>query len=256
MGGFDKTPSKAGLRRQSPADDCEQTASNWIVRSLDAFTEARDAACEGIFMAIYDHPWLQALVGLRADGAQTRQHVERELAREAGILRTRAELNERIDQGSAIEAALRAVIYVQQQERKLDGRGFTILKEINSELPPAKQMSLTVLKEKLKEQYLIMMLDEERAVAAIPKLLPADGAERGAMKGAIRRILAVGGSPSDEAKRREARVEALFGEHQCGFRPAERPARDIGRLIGARPGAGVPRSYSKHPTRRLAQWLT
>jgi len=57
-----------------------------------------------------------------------------------------------------------------------------------------------------------MMLDEERAVAAIPKLLPADGAERRTLMGAIHRILAVRGSPSDEAERRQARVEALFGE--------------------------------------------
>ena len=92
-------------------------------------------------MATYDQPWLQALTGLRADGAQTRQHVERELAREAAVQRTRAELNDRIEQGSAIEAALRALIYVQRPERKIDGRGFTILKEINSELPPAKRRS-------------------------------------------------------------------------------------------------------------------
>ena len=203
-----RRPVSAG----NPLLAIEQTASDWIVKSLDSFAEARDAACEGIFMATYDQPWLQALVGLRADGAQTRQHVERELAREAAIQRTRAELNDRIDQGSTIEAALRAVIYVQQPERKLDGREFTILREINSELPPERQTSLTVFKEKLKEQYLIMMLDEERAVATIPKLLPADGAERSAMMGVIRSILAVRGGLSDEAKRRLARVEPLFGE--------------------------------------------
>src|SRR5208283_5421815 len=206
----------------NPLQAMERTASDWIVGCLDAFTEARDAACEGIFMATYDQPWLQALAGLRADGAQTRQHVERELAREAGIQRTRAELNDRIDQGSAIEAALRAVIYLQQPERKLDGRGFTILKEINLELPPEMRVSFTVFKEKLKEQYLIMMLDEERAVTAIPKLLPSSGAERDALMRAIRRILAVGGSPSDEARRREARAEALFGETKAiSARPSD-----------------------------------
>ena len=205
-------------RHRQPVSDgnpllaIERTASDWIVKSLDALAEARDAACEGIFMATYDQPWLQALVGLRADGAQTRQHVERELAREAGIQRTRAELNDRIDKGSSIEAALRAVIYVQQPERKLDGREFTILSEINSELPPAKQMSLAVFKEKLKEQHLITMLDEERAVATIPKLLPTDDAKRTAVIGAVRRILGVRGNLSDEAKRRLARVETLFGE--------------------------------------------
>jgi hypothetical protein len=200
------------ISADNPLLKLQQETSNQIVKFLDAFSEGRDAACEGIFMATYDQPWLQALVGLRADGAQTRQHVERELAREACIQRTRAELTDRIEQGSSIEAALRAVIYVQQPERKLDGRGFTMLNEINSELPPEKQMSLAAFKERLKEQYLIMMLDEERAVATIPKLLPADGAERSATMRVIRSILSAGGTLSDEAKRRLARVEVLFGE--------------------------------------------
>ncbi len=203
-------------RRPVSADNSllamERTASDWIVGCLDAFTEARDAACEGIFMATYDQPWLQALAGLRADGAQTRQHLERQLAREAAVQRTVAELNDRMEQGSAIEAALRGLIYVQRLERRLDCCEFTILREINSQRPPAKQMSLAAFKEELKEQYLLMMLDEERAVAAIPKLLPADSAERGAMMGVIRSILAVSGGLSDKAKRRLARVETLFGE--------------------------------------------
>jgi hypothetical protein len=203
-----RQPVSAG----NPLLAMEQAASDWIVRCLDAFTEVRDAAYEAIFIAAYDQPWLQALVGLRADGAQTRRHVERELARESAIQRTRTELNDRIEQGSVIEAALRALIYVRRPERRIDGRGFTILREINSERPPAKRISLTVFKEILKEQYLIMMLDEERAVAAIPKLLPADGAERSAMMSVIRRILAARGTMSDEAKRRLARVETLFGE--------------------------------------------
>src|SRR5208337_5060839 len=109
----------------NPLQAMERTASDWIVGCLDAFTEARDAACEGIFMAPYHQPWLQALAGLRADGAQTRQHVERELAREVGIQRTRAELKYRMEQGSAIEAALRGLIYVQRPEGRLDGREFT-----------------------------------------------------------------------------------------------------------------------------------
>ena len=189
----------------------ERMASDWIVRCLDASTEARDAGCEGIFMATYDQPWLQALAGLRADGAQTRQYAASELAHEAAVQRTKAELDGRIEQGSAIEAALRAVIYIVRPERKLDGLGFAILKEINSEQPPTKQVGLNLLKEKLKEQYLIMILDEEHAVAAIPKLLPADSAERSKIKGVIRRILAARGSPDDEAKRRQARVDELFG---------------------------------------------
>jgi Protein of unknown function (DUF3141) len=203
-----RQPVSAG----NPLLAMEQAASDWIVKCLDAFADARDAMEEGIFMATYDSPLLQALVGLRADGADTRRHVERELTREAAVQRIRAELNDRIEQGSLTEAALRALIYVRRPERTFDERSFTILKELNSEQLPSKRISLAKFKELMKEQYLIMMLDEERAAAAIPKLLPADRAERGAAMAVIRRILAARGGLPEEGKRRLARVEALFGE--------------------------------------------
>jgi hypothetical protein len=190
----------------------QQAASDSIIKFLNAWTAARDAVEEGIFMATYDQQWLQAFVGLRADGAETRRHVERELTREAAIQRARAELNDRIEQGSVIEAALRALIYIRGPKRRFDERSFTILKEINTERPPSQRISLAKFKEMMKEQSLIMSLDQERAAAAISKLLPADRAESSAAMVAIRRILAADGLLPDESKRRLARVEGLFGE--------------------------------------------
>jgi hypothetical protein len=201
----------------------EQMTSDHIVKFLDSFANARDSAEERIFMAAYDSPLLQALVGLRADGAETRRHVEHTLTREAAVQRQRAELSNRIEQGSAIEAALRALIYVLGPQRRFDERSFTVLKEINSERPPEKRISLLKFKELLKEQSLIMKLDQERAVAAIPKMLPADRAERSAAMEAISRILEAGGALPGEGKSRLARVEALFGESKSD--PTESGAR-------------------------------
>jgi Protein of unknown function (DUF3141) len=193
----------------------EKATSDWIVRCLDAYENARDAMVEGIFMSTYGSPFLQALVGMRAEGAQTRRHIERDLAREAAALRMAAELHGRVEQGSLIEAALRALIYVRGPERKVDERGFTILKEIAAEQPPAKRIGFARFKKLVKEQFLIMRLDEERAIAAIPKLLPEDRAERSQMMGSIRRILAARGPLPEDGKRRLARIEALFGEPEA-----------------------------------------
>jgi hypothetical protein len=66
------------------------------------------------------------------------------------------------------------------------------------------------MKDMVKDQFLIMMLDEERAIAALPKLLPQEPREREALKAAIRRVLSATGELSEEDKRRLARVEALF----------------------------------------------
>jgi pimeloyl-ACP methyl ester carboxylesterase len=190
----------------------QQKVSDGIVKSLDALTDARDAMVEGIFMATYGLPLLQALVGLRADGAQTRRHIEREFAREAAIQRKQAELDKQIEQGSPIEAALRAVIYIRQPQQTFAPRSFSILKQINSELPEAERISLAQFKEMMKEQFLIVVQDQERAVAAIPMLLPTARGERSAVMGVIRQLVNSGEPLPEESKRRLARIEALFGD--------------------------------------------
>ena len=202
-------------REVSPANpflQIEQAASDWIVKCLDAFTDTRDAMVEGFFMATYGSPLLQALVGLRADGAQTRRRVERELAHEAAIQREQAELDRRIEQGSPIEAALRALIYVRRPQQTFDERSFNILREINSKLPEGERISLARFKEMTKEQFLIVAQEPERAVAAIPMLLPASRGERNALLGVIREVANSSGALPDESKRRLTRIETLFGE--------------------------------------------
>ena len=216
----------------------EQMASDHIVKFLDASANARNSAEERMFMAAYDSPLLQALVGLRADGAETRRHVEHTLTREAAIQRQRADLSNRIEKGSVIEAALRALIYVLGPQRRFDERSFTVLKEINSEQPPEQRISLLKFKELVKEQSLIMTLDEERAVAAISKLLPADRTERSAAMKAIGRIIAAGGAMPDEEKRRLARVRSAVWRIEERSDRIRRPAQNRGCLT--RPALRAP----------------
>jgi hypothetical protein len=199
----------------------EQAASDWIVKWLDAFTDARDAMVEGVFMATYGSPLLQTLAGLRADGAQTRRHIERELTREAAIEHKRAELERRIEQASPIEAALRALIYVQHPQQAFDGNSFKILKEINSELPETERISHARFKEMMREQFLIVLLEPERAVAAIPTLLPAGRGERNSLLGMIRQVANSDGALPQESKRRLARVETLFGVPKLKSLPSD-----------------------------------
>jgi hypothetical protein len=208
---------------ENPFLRIEQTASDWIVKWLDAFTDARDATVEGIFMATYGSPLLQALAGLRGDGAQTRRHIERELAREAAIERTRAELERRIEQASPIEAALRALIYVRHPQQSFDERSFKMLKEINSELPETERISLARFKKMMKEQSLILVQEQQRAVAAIPMLLPAGRGERSSLLEIIRQVANSDGALPQESKRRLAHVETLFGEPKLKSLPLVAP---------------------------------
>jgi hypothetical protein len=173
--------------------------------------KARDAATEALFFNTYGSPVLQAMVGLHADQASASRHIGRDAAREAAAKQATADLEQCIEKGGLIEAAVRALIYVRLPEGKVDERGFAALKQISAELPAAKRVGLARFKEIVKEQYLILLLDAERAIAALPKLLPANRRQCEEALALVRQGLAARGALPEEGRRRLERVEALFG---------------------------------------------
>jgi hypothetical protein len=203
-----------GNRRPVSPDNpllaCERMVSDMVTSGLEMWGKARDAATEAFFFNTYGSQALQAMVGLRADETSVSRRIGRDVAREAAAKQAAAHLEQRIDQGGLIEAAVRALIYIRLPEGKVDERGFAALKQVSGELPAAKRIGLARFKEIVKEQYLILLLDAERAITALPKLLPDDRRQcEDAMK-LVRRLLAARGALSGEASRRLQRIEAMF----------------------------------------------
>jgi len=188
----------------------EHMMSDMITSGLEMWGQARDAATEAFFFNTYGSPVVQALVGLRADEASVSRRIGRDVAREAAAKQAAAHLEQQIDQGGVIEAAVRALIYVRLPEGKVDERGFTALKQISAELPAAKRVGLARFKEIVKEQYLILLLDAERAIATLPKLLPDNRRQCEEALALVRRVLAAGSALPEEGRRRLARIESLF----------------------------------------------
>jgi hypothetical protein len=188
----------------------EHMMSDMISSGLEMWGKARDAATEAFFFNTYGSPLLQAMVGLRADDASVSRRIGRDVAREAATQQAAIHLEQRLDQGGLIEAAVRALIYVRLPEGKVDERGFAALKQISAELPAAKRIGLVRFKEIVKEQYLILLLDAERAIAALPKLLPANRRQCEEALALVRRVLAARGALPEEGRRRLERIEAMF----------------------------------------------
>jgi pimeloyl-ACP methyl ester carboxylesterase len=188
----------------------EHMMSDMIAGGLEMWGKARDAATETFFFNTYGSPLLQAMVGLRADATSVSRRVARDVAREAAASQAAAHLEQRMDQGTLIEAAVRALIYVRLPEGKVDERGFAALKQISEELPAAKRIGAARFKEIVKKQYLILLLDPERAIAALPKLLPDDRRQCAEALAMVRRVLAARGALPEEGNRRLARIEAIF----------------------------------------------
>jgi hypothetical protein len=62
----------------------------------------------------------------------------------------------------------------------------------------------------VKEQYLILLLDAERAIAALPNLLPNDRRQCEETLALVRRVLAARGALPEECSRRLERIETAF----------------------------------------------
>jgi uncharacterized protein DUF3141 len=188
----------------------QQMASEWIVNSLEAWTNARDDLQEALFLNIYGHRPLQAAVGLGTEEGAKRRGVERDLLREAIAARAAAAIERRIDQGGPMEAAVRALLYVRLPGQSADERGHAAIKEVAATLPAKERVGHARFKEIMHEQFQILKLDPERAIAALPRLLPKDAHERNLWLSALRRICTARGEPTGEIRRRLQQIEAMY----------------------------------------------
>jgi uncharacterized protein DUF3141 len=188
----------------------ERMMSDMITSGLEMWGKARDSATEAFFFNTYGSPIVQAMVGMRAEEASVSRRIGRDVAREAAAKEAAVHLEQQIDQGGLIEAAVRALLYVRLPEGTADERGFAALKQISAELPAAKRVGFARFKEIVKEQYLILLLDAERAIAALPKLLPGNRRQCDEALGLVRRVLDARGALPEESRRRLKRIEAMF----------------------------------------------
>jgi hypothetical protein len=188
----------------------EKTMAASVSAGLAAFGAARDAMTEQMFHLTYGSPFLQALVGLDPKGVEDARRPEREALREQAKSKRREELEKLFEEGGAAEAALRSIIYIRRGEGGADERSFAVLKELHDTQPPGRPRSMAQLKKALGEQSLLLRIDEARAVAAIPKLLPADRDERRRTLRAVERLASAQGQLSPEGERRLTQIVKLF----------------------------------------------
>jgi hypothetical protein len=109
------------------------------------------------------------------------------------------------------EAAIRALIYVGIGRGAVDERGFEIVRRIRREHEGARTLPLPQFKALLRDQFYMLLIDQDSALAAIPRMLPEDMNLRRQAFQAITHILSAAGPSSHEDQRRLARVAELFG---------------------------------------------
>jgi pimeloyl-ACP methyl ester carboxylesterase len=211
----DRHPAAA----DNPFTALGQETSKWIVQTLDAWTTMRDTLQESIFLGVYGSPMLQALVGLGTNSSMGGRRIARDLGREKAAARLSSDLLKQIDRGGLAEAGVRAMIYVRMAEGRIDERTFAALKQFAAE-HKGPHVGFLRFKEIVRKQYLMLLMHQEQALTALPKLLPPDREQRAVMLDIVRRVVTARGALPKDSLRRLNEVEVLFDVGQ-----APRPAR-------------------------------
>jgi len=195
--------------KDNPFLKAQETLSESIVNALDKWRDAQEALSESLFLSIYGSPALQSAVGI--DPQADPSPVPEMSAEHRKLLDARiAELKSRVGTGGLRECGIRALLYAGMTRGMVDERSLEALRRMRKE-DAASRLTLSQFKTLVREQFFMLLLDQEASLAAIPKMLPEEMEPRRAAVAAIRDVLSIAGEISGETARRLDRIAQLFG---------------------------------------------
>jgi hypothetical protein len=196
--------------KDNPFIGLQEAVSRQIVAMLDIWRDARDAWYEQVFFSIYGSPAAQAMTGVEAAATRPRGKAPKSWLHSELLQARIAELKSRIPVGGLREAVVRSVLYIGMSRSAVDERGFEMVRRIRRSQSGMPQLPLADFKALVREQYLMLLLDPEASVAAIPSMLPADPEIRLETLDLVKRVLSASGEIAGEAAERLKRIERLF----------------------------------------------
>jgi hypothetical protein len=199
----------------------QEQVSNGIVESLETWRKAAERASEETFRTVYGSPALQAALGIDAKSTRRPRKAAKSVLHGVLVEKRIGELRAAIARGGPREALVRSILYVGQARGGADERGFEAVRRLRRDHAGPGQLSLSDFKALIREQYFILLVDEDAAVGAIAGLLPEDADERRAAFAVVREILEAPGPLNEAAAARLERVADLFGVVDAPGRPSQ-----------------------------------
>jgi Protein of unknown function (DUF3141) len=219
MKGVENAADKARENRKPVGEDnpflaWQERMSKQVVSSLDQWRDSTEALSEAMFLAVYGSPVLQAAVGVDPKSMPSGPR-EMEPKHRALLQARVAELKSKIGSGGLREAGIRALLYVGSARGMVDERSLEALRRLR-QTDESRRITLAEFKMLVREQFFMLLLDREAALAAIPKLLPADIDDRRKVFAAIEEVLSASAEISGEVAKRLKEVAGLFGLDTAG----------------------------------------
>ena len=198
------------VSQDNPAWQFQEQVSRTIEQSLDAFRDWRDSVYELTFTSFYGAQHTQALAGL-TEGRPSQQRKSSKDASYIELMRRRSEdLMRSVAEGGPREALIRALLYVRMPDGIADERGFNFLRRVRDET--GGELTITDFKDIFRKQYFALLLDEVRALDAIPKMLAADPVRARLLAVKFRELIDVVGTHTPESRKRFADMERVLDD--------------------------------------------
>ena len=202
-------------RKAVPAENpfvaLQEQISRQIVASLDAVRDMSENLSERLFLSIYGSPIIQAAVGVDPVATHPlRKAPHSPLHRQLQQARI-GELKSHIAKGGVREGTIRTLLYVGMNRAAVDERGFETLRRIRETQQDMPSLPLSAFKSLVREQFYMLLIDQEACLAALPTLVPVDSDMRRKILALVRTVLSSRGPLSGEEEDRMRQVAQLFG---------------------------------------------
>lgn len=164
-------------RAPAPADHplraLEAKTARRAIEAIETATHRRDQVIEQVFKAIFTHPLTEALTGEAASFADGKKPARspRRQARELAELKLAA-IAMRAEHGSFEAVVLRILYAAVKASGVVDARGFAAARVAKASSDRFTIMSGAGFRREMKDAALVVAFDEDRALEALPNLLP------------------------------------------------------------------------------------
>ncbi len=206
----------------------QEAFSDQVIEGLDNLNKTKNETVESLFFSIYGQPLLQSLLGLHGSHPYTKPTPAHDVQLENEKKQKLTEILHEIKVGGLAEAMIRGILYVSHADRAVDEREYNMLVRLRKESDFFPPLSHSEYKAMVRQQYMLLLLDESLALETIPHLLDhAKGKEKEALA-AMRSVMNASGTPSAQEEERLKKLESLFvpAHADCHRRASDPPVAD------------------------------
>jgi len=203
----------------------QEAVSRQIVTALDAWRDASERLSEQAFLSIYGSPALQRAFGIDPESDVPARRAAKNALHKQFVEQRIAELKAKMGEGGLREALVRAMLYTGMARNSVDERGFETIRRIRLAKSEASRMSLADFKQLVREQFFMLLIDQDAALEAIPTLLPDSPEQRHKALEILREVASASGDLAPEVRARLEHVSSLFDSDRPKHEAPQMPER-------------------------------